>query len=130
MTAQDTEQVYRKLQEALAGRPEIIFAYLHGSFAQGLPYHDLDVALYLAPGFEDAFEYEMQLSVELTQRLGLPVDVHVLNEAPLGFQHSALQGRLLLVRHEVLLTDFIEQVSRAYAEFVHLGRAYLREVTS
>lgn len=128
MTAQD--KAYRELQEALAGRPEVAFAYLHGSFAQGLPYHDLDVALYLSSVPEDTFEYGMQLSVELTQRLGFPVDVRILNEAPLGFQHSALQGEVLLVRDEDLLTDFIEQVSRDYAEFAYLGRAYLREVTS
>lgn len=128
MVAQDT--VYQELRRALAGRPEIAFAYLHGSFAQGLPYHDLDVALYLSPIPKDIFEYEMQLSIELTRRLGFPVDVHILNEAPLGFQHAVLQGQILLVRDEAFLTDFIERVSRDYAEFVYLGRAYLQEVTS
>ncbi len=125
---QDT--VCQELQEALAGRAAIAFAYLYGSFVQGLPYHDLDVALYLRPVLKDTFEHEMQLSVELTRRLGFPVDVHILNEAPLGFRHSVLQGKILLVRDEALLTDFIEQVSRAYAEFLYLGRTYFQEVTS
>ncbi|MGB9723467.1 MAG: nucleotidyltransferase domain-containing protein [Chloroflexia bacterium] len=130
MTDQDTEQIYRKLREALAGRPEVAFAYLHGSFLQGLPYHDLDVALYLRPEAEDPFDYEMQRSVEWTLLLDLPVDVRVLNDAPLGFQHTVLRGRPIFVRDEALLTAFIEQVGRAYAEFAYLGRAYLREVTS
>ena len=119
------------LVEHLRLYPEIQFAYLHGSALEGLAYHDLDVALYLEPAHpaaEDAFDYEMRLSVELTQALGFPVDVHVVNQAPLGFQHTAVQGDLLLVRDANLLLSYLESVGRRYIEFAHLGRAYLQEV--
>ena len=121
----------QQLQERLRLYPEIQFAYLHGSALGGLSYHDLDVALCLEPTHPaagDAFDYEMRLSVELTQVLGFPVDVRVVNQAPLGFQHSAVQGDLLLVRDADQLSDFLEGVSRHYMEFAHLGRGYLREV--
>ena len=111
--------------------PEIQFAYLHGSALEGLPYHDLDVALFLEPAHpaaQDSFDYEMRLSVELTQALSFPVDVHALNQAPLGFQHSAAQGDLLLARDAEQLSDFLEGVARRYMEFAPLGRAYLLEV--
>ncbi len=121
----------RQLQRVLELRPEVRFAYLHGSAPEGLPYHDLDVALYLEPAHaaaHDSFDYEMRLSVELTQALGFPVDVHVLNQAPLGFQHCAVQGDLLLARDADQLSDYLEDIAGRYMEFAPLGRAYLLEV--
>ncbi|MBL7183489.1 MAG: nucleotidyltransferase domain-containing protein [Anaerolineae bacterium] len=126
-----TDNVRCQLREALAARAEIIFAYLHGSFAEGLPFHDVDVAVYLDPALAmatDIFDYEMSISVELTRTLRFLVDVHVLNGAPLGFQHSVLQGEALLVRDEDELTDFIERVGLEYMDFAYLGRRYLLEV--
>jgi len=120
-----------QLRACLEPRPEIRFAYLHGSALAGLPYRDLDVALYLDPALpaaHDPFDYEMRLSVELTQALGFPVDVHVLNQAPLGFQHQAVRGDLLLVRDADELADYLENVAQLYMEFAYLGRLYLREV--
>ena len=91
----------------------------------------MDVAVYLDPAFAmvtDIFDYEMSLSIELTRLLRFPVDVHVLNGAPLGFQHSVLQGEVLLVRDEDKLTDFIERVALEYMDFAYLGHRYLLEV--
>ena len=71
------------------------------------------------------------LSVDLTRALHAPVDVHVLNEAPLGFQHSVLyRGEVLFSRDDERLTDFIEQVGLGYMEFSYYTQAYLQEVTS
>lgn len=126
-----TDDVRYRLREELEARGEIIFAYLHGTFVEGLPFHDVDVAVYLGPASTlatDIFDYEMNLSVEMTRTLRVPVDVHVLNGAPLGFQHSVLQGEVLLVRDEDELTDFIERVGLEYMDFAYLGRRYLLEV--
>jgi predicted nucleotidyltransferase len=126
-----TDDVRYRLREELDAKEEIIFAYLHGSFAEGLPFHDVDVAVYLdlaVAMVTNIFDYEMNLSVELTRILRFLVDVHVLNGAPLGFQHNVLQGEVLLVRDEDELTDFIERVSLEYMDFAYLGRRYLLEV--
>jgi predicted nucleotidyltransferase len=126
-----TDHVRCRLREALEVRAEIIFVYLHGSFAEGLPFHDVDVAVYLDPALvtaTDIFDYEMNLSVKLTRALRFLVDLHVLNSAPLGSQHSVLQGEALLVCDEDELTDFIERVSLEYMDFAYLGRQYLLEV--
>jgi predicted nucleotidyltransferase len=118
-----------KLKELLEPREEIIFAYLHGSFVEGLPFNDIDLAVYVDQSkVPDTFDYEMDLSVKLTMALHFPVDVHVLNDAPLGFQHSVLQGEAILVRDEEVLTDFIERVAREYMDYAYLGRMYLEEL--
>ncbi len=125
----EREEVLARLRELLEPREEIVFAYLHGSFAEGLPCNDIDLAVYVDKArVEDAFDYEMGLSVELTRALRFPVDVHVLNDAPLGFQHSVLQGEAILVRDEEFLADFIERVAREYMDFAYLGRMYLEEL--
>lgn len=121
----------QQIKTCLEQHPEVRFAYLHGSALEGVPYHDLDVAVYLEPDHpaaHDAFEYEMALSVELTQALGFPVDVHALNQASLGFQHAVAKGDLLLVRDAEQLSDYLEEVAMQYMEFAALGRAYLLEV--
>ena len=118
-----------KLKELLEPREEIIFAYLHGSFVEGLPFNDIDLAVYVDQSkVPDTFDYEMDLSVKLTMALHFPVDVRVLNDAPLGFQHSVLQGEAILVRDEEVLTDFIEMVAREYMDYAYLGRMYLEEL--
>jgi predicted nucleotidyltransferase len=126
--------IRRRLLAMLDPHQEIAFAYLHGSFLdEDLPYHDVDVAVYLdtdwIPG-HDLFEYEMALSVELTLALHIPVDIHVLNQAALGFQHSVIRrGEILFSRCDESLTDFIERVGLAYMEFSYYVGDYLREVT-
>jgi len=57
--------------------------------------------------------------------------VHVLTEAPLGFQHNVLyRGEVLFSRDDERLTDLIEQVGLQYMEFSYYVREYLQEVTS
>lgn len=125
----------RQLQTALESHREVVFAYLYGSFLdEVLPYHDVDVAVYVDPNWasgQDLFEYEMTLSVDLTLALHVPADVHVLNEAPLGFQHNVLyRGEVLFSRDDERLTNLIEQVGLQYIEFSYYVREYLQEVTS
>lgn len=128
-------ELRKRIIEALEPHQEIVFAYLHGSFLDKyLPYHDVDVAVYLDPPWiapQDIFEYQMALSVDLTLALHVPIDVHVINEAPLGFQHSVLyRGEMLLSRDAERLTAFIERVGLAYMEFSYYVQDYLQEVTS
>ena len=119
-----------RLREWLAARGEIDWAYLFGSFLDGPGYHDIDVGIYLHPPLprDQVFAYEMDLSTRLTMALHTTVDMHVLNDAPLGFQYSALQGEPLLVRDQERLTDFIEHVGSAISEFAHHAERYLQEV--
>jgi hypothetical protein len=120
----------QRLCDFLKQYPEIVFAYLFGSFVEGLDYHDIDVGVFLQPVPEDIFEYEMALSIALTRKLHKSVDVHVLNHASLGFHHSVLRGELLFAQEEDSLTDFIEHVNGEYMEFSYHIQEYLKAVTT
>lgn len=119
-------EIVERLRQILSARQEINFAYLHGTFVDEVPFHDIDVAIYLDAPVEDRFEYAMRLSVELTRELRLPVDVQILNGAPLSFQHPVLRsGAILLARDYDFLADHIEHLSLDYMDFSHHLSAYL-----
>ena len=126
----DPAKLRSRLSQSLAAHPEIDFAYIFGSLADGMAYRDMDVAVFLrpAPAPEAVSDYEMDLSAELTLALHVDVDVHVLNNAPRGFQYAVLQGRPLLVRDEERLIDFVEEFGPEVMEFAYLDDLDLREV--
>jgi predicted nucleotidyltransferase len=119
-----------ELGRLLAAHAEVDFAYLFGSLASRTAYYDVEVAVLLrpAPEITTVSEYEMELSAELTRALHVDVDVHVLNNAPQGFQHAVLQGRPLLVRDQDRLIDFVEGVGPEAAEIAYLDELDLRDV--
>jgi hypothetical protein len=58
---------------------------------------------------------------------GYPVDVRVVNHAPLAFLFHVLRGRLLVAGDERLLADVIERTARAYHDRAPLVRRAVRE---
>ncbi len=127
----DPAATVRALRAGLRDRREVLFAYVFGSFAEGLPYRDVDVGVFVDPAAlagKDAFDFETRLSLDLSRTLGAPIDARLLNGAPVGFQHSVLRGKVLMARDEAALGDFVEQVAEQVMDFAWLGRVYLREV--
>jgi len=128
MSEEERRQLLRRLREELELREEILFAYVLGSFAEGLPFRDVDVAVW-AEGVEEgeAWDYETKLSVDLTLKLDLPIDVKLLNYAPLGFKFNATKGELLFSRDEELRLRFVEETWVEYMDFSWLSRYMLKE---
>ncbi len=135
----EREVILDTLRQALEARPEVVFAYVHGSFLEDRPFHDVDLAVYLDPA--DVDEREMDLvALELVSVLektlsqvpgltavGLPVDVRAVNRAPLGFRYQVCRGRLLFSRDEVLRTQWVERTVRHYLDLQPLRRRALKE---
>jgi len=119
------------IRRALEARPEVTFAYLHGSFLADGPYRDVDVAVWLdrarvpASGWT---RYAVDLSAALHLELRVPVDVQVLNGAPVAFRYSAQKGQPLVVRDPELLAEFRARTWDEYFDFLPFARQYLREV--
>jgi predicted nucleotidyltransferase len=120
-----------------------VYAYVYGSFVEDRPFRDVDVAVYLEGMAEPemgtyaidlARELEKSLSVVLsgteTDRDGdrsPPVDVRVLNKAPLGFRYHVFRGRLLVSRNEALRTQEVERTVSRYLDLKPLRQRALRE---
>lgn len=121
-------EMSQRLCEKLEREPGVRFAYLYGSVLESDRVHDVDVGLFL----DDAAVLQKatiadSLSTRLTAAVGLPVDVRVLNEAPLSFLYHVLRGRLLLCRDEAFLTDMIEDVARRYLDLAPLLRSSTKD---
>lgn len=115
------ESLVRHLAEELEKEPEIRFAYLYGSVLDSDTVHKVDVGLYL---HESEVPTSAATSIDLSNRLaalvGMPMDVPVLNEAPLSFVYHVLRGRLLVCRDEECLPEMLEYVARRYLDLVPL----------
>ncbi len=132
-SSEDRERLGEALAQELLLRPEIVFAYLHGSFVESGTFRDLDLAVYLdlaRAGCASSYEYETDLSVKLTLTLGMPVDVRVLNNASVAFRYHALKGRVRVVRNVEVLDDFRARTWDDYIDFDPFAKQYLREVLS
>lgn len=125
------EEILRRLATALAERREILFAYAHGSFAEGRPFRDLDVAVWVDPDVErgqDPLDHEIDLGLALERVVGLRVDVRRLNEAPLGFRFYASRGTPLISHDDDLRNTLVEQFRDAYWDFQPVAQRHLVEV--
>ena len=129
-TAGEKEQITARLKEILHKRPEIRFAFLHGSFMDELPCRDIDIGIYFAPGLdpETIFDLALALSVELTSLLHMPVDVDALNQAGNGFCYHVTRGLLLVSWDDEETYDFIEKTWRVYLDFQPLARQILNDL--
>lgn len=126
-TAVERERLTQAIKKRLMQEPDILFAYLHGSFVNAESFRDIDVGVFTA--MPEGFSYESDLSYGLSQALGHEVEVRVVNDAPVAFQMAVLRdGRLLFSRNDEVRTDFIEDVGRRYREYAHFHNIFMEAV--
>jgi predicted nucleotidyltransferase len=110
LDAQERALCLERFASALAAVPEVRLAFAHGSFVEGEPFRDVDVAVLLAgPSLrrgigrvEDALAHALA-GVSLAVDLHPLLDVVPLNDAPPHFRFEvAGRGRLL---HEYAAGD-------------------------
>ena len=112
--------------EYLAGRGDILAAYLFGSAAEGVAHRwsDLDIALLLPSelGAQQRLDIRLEVMAALERLCRRPVDVVVLNEAPLLLRFQVLKhGRLLVDRDAVRRSLFAARTMSMYYD----ARRYL-----
>ncbi len=73
-------------------------------------------------------DFEFSLTEELNTWLPCPVDVRVINEAPLGFRYNVSRGIALIVNDREALARFLERTWDAYLDFQPVAMQYLREL--
>jgi uncharacterized protein len=119
------------LREQLTGRREILFAILYGSAAEGEEYNDLDLAIFVDPAqvpYMKELPYAFALEDELQKVVPHPVDVRVINRAPLPFRFNVIRGIPLVIYDEDAYYVFRERTWKDYLDLEPLFRGYLREL--
>jgi len=116
LTSDEKERFLNSLRKELEGVDGIVFAYVHGGFVEMEAFRDVDVAVWIENP-EDAFSYEVDLSAKLEADLKAPIDLHVLNEAPLSFKHHAFtRGKLLFSKDEETRIKLVDETVRQHAD--------------
>lgn len=133
----EREAVMEALGEALGAQPDVAFAYVHGSFVTERPFRDVDLGVCLVPGTEAGWEWRIRLAEALEEAISSsldpgvvpPVDVRVLNQAPLGFCYQVLlRGRLVFSGDEALRVEWVARVVERYLDVKPLRLQALKEV--
>ncbi len=124
----ERQQLVRCLTELIRDHEEITFAYLYGSFADNLPFHDIDLGVY-ASGIkhQESISYSLALVQNLSKEVKFPLDVRVLNFAPVLFVYHAIRGRLILDRDEELRAAFVERAVQKYLDIKPLVYKGIKE---
>jgi predicted nucleotidyltransferase len=126
MESEERERLLRGIKRLLEGVEGIVFAYAHGSFVELDAFRDVDIALWVKDP-EDAFNYAVHLSAKLEAEVGVPMDIHVLNDAPLPFKrHVFTKGELLLSVDEGFRLMMLDETLRRYFDLKGLNRAAIK----
>ena len=122
LSAEQKLKLLERLRERFEGVSGVVFAYVYGSFVERDSFRDLDVGVWIR-SVGDAFYYTVDFSAKLEVEMGVPVDVQVLNEAPLPFKHYVFtRGRLLFSKDENLRLRLVDEVARQYMDLKQLKR--------
>ena len=102
---------------------DLAFAYLFGSAVDQQTAHDVDIGLYYqSTDCLPTSDQMLTLAHQLSSELHIPIDIRVLNQAPLSFLFHALHGQLLTCQHPDLHATILEQTAREYLDLAPLLR--------
>ena len=129
LSRREKEEMLEALTALLVEHEEILFAYAHGSFLEDGPFRDLDVAVWVEGHPPRRFEYEDGLVLEFAHKrlFTFPLDIRVLNDAPIAFQRYAIGGRLLIDRNPDLRLNMVTRVISRYLDIKPILEHHLRE---
>jgi predicted nucleotidyltransferase len=116
LSAEEKARLLDFLRKRLKGIDDIIFAYMDGGFLESSFFRDVDVAVWMSD-VEKAFYYTVDFSAKLEVEAGFPVDLHVLNEAPLPFKHHVFTtGMPLFSKDEEMRHRIVDQIIKEYID--------------
>ena len=113
MPLQKKEELIEDLRSYLQEFPEIVFAYIFGSYLMDIPFQDIDIALYISKNEEIS---DHTLKEQYADMLGTAFkevfDVVIINNAPRSILSSIFtEGRIMFCRDIILLSQWIETCS-------------------
>ena len=129
-TESEREIISTKIRDAIIRDfPSIISAYIYGSFIGRGEFGDIDLGILIEINRDDVFRFELELEKKLEEEVHLPIDVRVLNHAPISFVQNVIrQGRLVVDRDAIAREIFTGRVLKQYFDFASFHKRYLKEV--
>ena len=123
-----------KIMEAISSRlsyhgEKIVTAYVFGSFVQSMSFKDIDIGIIVTKNLNDLLSFELEMESQLQSIIKYPVDVRIINQAPISFCQNVIRtGRTIVDKDPNLRADFETRILKQYFDFLPFQRRYLREV--
>jgi len=112
------ENIQDVATRVFANHPEVIVAYVFGSFLKSKIFNDVDVGLLLEENFKPDALYEARLAGQFEKELGESFDIRILNARSLRFLFYILKdARVVYVRDEQHRIRFEQRVLTQYMDF-------------
>lgn len=127
----ERERVVQPLVAQLAQRSEILAVVLYGSFLKSETFRDIDLALLVDEHqlpTEQFLDYELERLGELARLSRFPLDIRIVNRAPVLFRYAVTKGRVLFCRDERIWMEFCERTWGEYLDFEPIARRYIEEL--
>ena len=103
--------------------------YVFGSFVTDKLFSDIDIGILLVESDRKTLNAELELESQLEKIIKYPVDVRILNTAPLSFvRHVIKNGRLIVDIDPTFRSDFESLTARKYFDFSRFRKRYLKDV--
>jgi predicted nucleotidyltransferase len=140
---EEFKRLLEEIGELLTRDERVAFACLFGSASEGAPFRDLDIGAYLVDArasgeptdvdrarwkIENELGSRLELLVRERTGLAVPVDLRIMDEAPLDVQFRVLRGRLLALRDAAAYTRVFEYVVPRHLDMAPLRLRALREL--
>jgi predicted nucleotidyltransferase len=126
----EKEVLIERISNILKVKEYVFFAYIFGSFASKESFKDIDVGIFISGEKPKLpLKLELEIEAELEDTIHIPVDVRIINNAPLSFIYNILKNNIVVVdRDRSLRTDFEGLIYKKYFDFQYFRREYLREI--
>ena len=128
--AEDKKHLIEKAAAVLHLKEYIVFAYIFGSFTAETSFNDIDVGIFIhGDKHKSLLTLELELELELENMLRFPVDMRIINNAPVSFIYNVLKSGAVIVDKNISLrADFEGLICKKYFDYKHLRDEYLREI--
>ncbi len=126
----DLDALRTTLTGILQDYREISLVYLFGSQVGQVrgPCSDLDMAVMVDPG-NDEFALQLHLAYQLGKDLHIPVDILILNRAPIELAYAVIaQGVNLFHRSLLEKVEYEATVMSKYGDYLPVLRAQRRDI--
>lgn len=110
---------------------DLVAVYVFGSFIRDDAFSDIDLGILLAEKPAKPLNIELDLEIEIEKITPSPVDVRMLNGAPISFSQNVIRnGRVILDVDPNKRADFEGLVLKKYFDFAPFRARYLSGVAN
>jgi len=129
LNREEKEAIINTISRVLSKEEVIILAFLYGSFLEDGAFRDIDIGVFIKreEPLSPFFEFELEEKLSKTIPPGIPIEVRVVNKAPVTFLYHVITGKLLVCKDRECFANIVTTVARRYQDLEPVLEHYTKE---